>query len=134
MFRIHTKSLVLVTCLLTQGCSDDPVVGSWNGLKQHLAFSSDGTLLSLEATATSEASTTRCEAAGFTQTIDTCSSGDWQSDGNGYQLKTSQLMVFDGGNRINCSCSYSTMYAEIADARLVLYEERGGSTIDTLRR
>ena len=134
MARYATKSIVLVSLLMMQACNDDPVVGSWNGMKQHLAFSSDGTLLSLEATATSEASTTRCEAAGFTQTIETCDSGDWQYDGNGYQLKTSQLMVFDGGNRINCSCSYSTMYAEIADARLVLYEERGGTTIDTLRR
>lgn len=134
MFYRSTKYTVIVLCVLTQGCNNDPVVGSWNGLKQHLAFSSDGTLRSLEATATSEASTLQCEAEGYTEAIETCTSGDWQNDGNGYQLKTSQLMVLDGGNRINCTCSHSTMYAEIADARLVLYEERGGTTIDTLRR
>ena len=60
---------VLFLGLSVLGCKTDPVIGSWRGSKQNLAFSSDGTLRSLEAAAISQANATQCEDAGHLQAM-----------------------------------------------------------------
>jgi hypothetical protein len=116
------------------GCSEDPVIGSWKSSKQNLAFASDGTLRSLEAAAKAQAVSTECEDAGYSDTVEQCAEGDWTPNGEGYEFETSNLVVLDGGSRVNCSCSHQQFYAVLADANLVVYDKKGGLTLDTLRR
>jgi len=116
------------------GCSADPVVGSWKGAKQNLSFESDGTLRSLEAAAVAQANADTCETAGHGDEVQDCSTGGWANHGTGYKIKTSNLVVLDGGSRINCKCTHSLLYAEMADANLVLYDHKGGTALDRLSR
>ena len=131
------RSSIIVFSLLALsgfGCSEDPVIGSWKSSKQNLAFASDGTLRSLESAAIAQANSTECEDAGYSETVDQCAQGGWTSNGEGYQFETSNLVVLDGGSRVNCSCSHETFYAVLADANLVVYDKKGGLTLDTLSR
>ena len=109
----------------TLGCGTDPVVGNWTGTKQNLSFQPDGTLRSLESAAVAGVNAASCETAGHIDQIQECATGGWTPQGNGYQLQTSDLVVADGGNRINCTCTHQYLYAEIADANLVIYDRKG---------
>ena len=120
--------------LWTLGCGTDPVVGDWRGSKQNLSFQSNGTLRSLESMAAAGVNADSCETAGHLDQVEECATGGWTPQGNGYQLHTSDLVVADGGNRINCTCTHNYLYAEIADANLVIYDREGGQTIDRMSR
>ena len=131
------RSSIIVLSLLTMsglGCSEDPVIGSWKSAKQNLAFASDGTLRSLESAAIAQANSTECGDAGYSETVEQCAQGGWTSNGEGYEFETSNLVVLDGGSRVNCSCSHQSFYAVLADANLVVYDKKGGLNLDTLSR
>jgi len=134
MYKKPAIAALLILGLAGLGCSDDPVVGSWTGAKGNLAFVEDGTLRSLEAAALSQANAVECEDAGYLDEVEKCSVGGWANNGDGYQLKTANLVVLDGGARLNCTCTHSLFYAQLADANLVIYDKKGGVTIDTLHR
>ena len=129
-----TISLLIFLSTLGMGCGKDPVVGSWKGSKQNLLFDSNGKLRSLESAAIASANAESCESAGLVEAVDECNHGGWTTQGEGYKLKTSKLVVSDGGSRLNCSCTHSVLYAEIADANLVLYDREGGRAIDRMSR
>lgn len=124
----------LFLSIWTWGCGTDPVVGSWKGAKQNLSFHSDGTLRSLESVAVAGINAASCETAGHIDQVQECATGGWTPQGKGYQLQTSDLVVADGGSRINCTCTHSYLYAEIADANLVIYDHEGGQTLDRMSR
>jgi hypothetical protein len=134
MFKLSTIAALILLGLGGLGCSGDPVVGSWIGSKGNLAFSEDGTLRSLEAAAHSQASAVECEDAGYLEEVEKCSAGGWSNSGDGYEIQTVDLIVLDGGSRVNCTCSHSVLYAQLADANLVIYDKKGGVTLDTLHR
>lgn len=125
---------ILFFGLVAPGCGTDPLVGSWKGTLQNLTFDSDGTLSSLESAAATQANAGACEAAGDLTEVEACERGAWSSSGDGYQIETTNLMVLDGGSRVNCKCNRSILYAEIEDANLILYDRKGGLELDRLGR